>query len=105
MPKPINNQVQHTVEAALDEVAQSLHRIAKDAEGLSTEASDALSKAAADVKRAAEALRTHAAAAARSVVQKAAHEVQEHPIASLAAAITAAAALVSVIVGKGHKDA
>ncbi len=104
MPKPLNSQVQHTVEAALDEVAQSLHRIAKDAEGLSRDASDALSKAAADVTRAAEALRTHATAAARSLAQKAAHEVQEHPIASLAAAITAAAALVSVIAGKGHKD-
>jgi hypothetical protein len=63
-----------------------------------------LSKAAADVTRAAESLRKHAAAAARNVVQKAVHEVQEHPIASLAAAITAAAALVGVIAKKRDKD-
>jgi hypothetical protein len=49
-------------------------------------------------------LRKHAAATARNVVQKAAREVQEHPIASLAAAITAAAALVRIIAAARHKD-
>ena len=105
MPSSSPGPIQKNVEAALDDVARSLHTIAKDAEGLSKEASEALSKAAADVTHAAEALRKHAAAAARNVIQKAAHEAQEHPIASLAAAITAAAALVSVIARKGHKDA
>ena len=92
------------MEVTADDVANSLHKIAKEAEGLSVEASDALSKAAVDVTRAAESLRKHAAAAARNVVQKAAHEAQEHPIASLAAAITAAAALLSFIAGKGHRE-
>jgi hypothetical protein len=41
-------------------------------------------------------LRKHAAPAATDVVHKAVREVREHPIASLAAAITAAAALVSI---------
>jgi hypothetical protein len=43
---------------------------------------------------AAESLRKHAAAV---------RELQEHPIASLAAAISAAAALVSIITAKKHK--
>lgn len=104
MPDSLNNQIQHNVEAALDDVARSLQKAAKDAEGLSSDASEALSKAAADVTRAAESLRKHAAAAARNVAQKAVHEVREHPIASLAAAITAAAALVGVIAAKRPKD-
>ena len=104
MPNSLNNQIQHNIEVALDDVARSLQKAAKDAEGLSGDASEALSKAAADVTRAAESLRKHAAAAARNIAQKAAHEVQEHPIASLAAAITAAAALVGVIAAKRHKD-
>jgi hypothetical protein len=52
---------------------------------------------------AAESLRKHAAAAAGNVVQRAVRELQEHPIASLAAAISAAAALVSIITAKKHK--
>lgn len=104
MPSSRKTQTQHNVEAALDEVARSLQTIAKEAEGLSREASEALSKAAADVACAAEALRKHAAATARTFAQKAAHEVREHPIASLAAAITAAAALVRIITAKGHRE-
>jgi ElaB/YqjD/DUF883 family membrane-anchored ribosome-binding protein len=104
MPSSLNNQVQHNVEAALDDVARSLLKAAKGAEGLSSDASEALSKAAADVARAAESLRKHAAATAKNAVQKAAHELQEHPIATLAAAITAAAALVGVIAAKRNKD-
>jgi ElaB/YqjD/DUF883 family membrane-anchored ribosome-binding protein len=104
MPTSPRNQVQHNIEIALDEVARSMQKAAKDAEGLSQDASEALSKAAAEVTRAADSLRKHAATTARSTIQKAVHEVQEHPIASLAAAITAAAALVSVITGRRHKD-
>lgn len=104
MPNSLKDQIPHNVEAALHDVAQALQKAAGDAEGLSKDAGEALSKAAADVTRAAESLRKHAAAATRNVVQKAAHEVQEHPIASLAAAITAAAALVGVIAARRHKD-
>ena len=104
MPTSLNNQVQHNIETALHDVARLLQKAAKDAEGLSQDASESLSKAAADVMRAADSLRKHAATTARSTIQKAVHEVQEHPIASLAAAITAAAALVGVISAKRHKD-
>jgi ElaB/YqjD/DUF883 family membrane-anchored ribosome-binding protein len=104
MTNSLNHQIQHNVVAALDEVARSLEKAAKDAEGLSKDASEALSKAVADVTSAAESLRKHAAATARNVVQKAVQEVKEHPIASLAAAITAAAALVRIIAAARHKE-
>lgn len=104
MPNSLAKEIQHNVEDALDDVARSLTNAAKSAEGLSGDANEALLKAAADVTRAAESLRKRAVATAKNVAQKAAHEVQEHPIASLAAAITAAAALVGLIVAARHKD-
>jgi hypothetical protein len=100
-----NQQPQHHIAAALCDVAASLQKAAQDAEGLSRVASEALRRASADVARAAESLQKHAAATAKSVLQKAVHEVQEHPVASLAAAITAASALVSVLTSKDHGDA
>ncbi len=103
MPNSLNKPIPHNVEAALEDIARSLHKAAQGAEGLSKEASEALTKAAADVTHAAEALRKHAAAAAGNVMQKAAHEMREHPVATLAAAITAAAALVSAITAKRHE--
>jgi ElaB/YqjD/DUF883 family membrane-anchored ribosome-binding protein len=103
MPNSPKNPIEH-LGPVLDDVAKSLHKAAKDAEGLSMEASEALTKAAADVTHAAQALHKQAAASARNVVQKAAHEMQEHPIATLAAAITAAAALVRLIAAKPNKD-
>jgi ElaB/YqjD/DUF883 family membrane-anchored ribosome-binding protein len=103
MISSFSNPLQHDIETALDEVARSLQTIAKDAAGLSGELSAALVKASADVTQAAESLRKHATAKAQNVAQKAALEIKEHPIAALAAAITAAAALVSVISAEHHK--
>ena len=92
-----NTPLRPEIEAALHEVAQTLKDIAKRAAGSSQEASESLVRAAADVTHAAEALRKMAAVTTKNVLHKAAQEVQEHPIASLAAAITAAAALVRVL--------
>jgi len=103
MSNSLNNPIQH-LGPVLDDVARSLHKAAKEAEGLSKEASEALRKAAADVTQAAELLHKRTAATARNVVQKAAHEMQQHPIATLAAAITAAAALVRLIAATSDKD-
>ena len=104
MPTSARDHLQHNVETALEDVARSLHQAAQDAEGLSHDASEALSKAASDVKRAADSLRQHSAATARSALQKAVHEIHEHPVASLAAAITAAAALVNMILAARDKE-
>jgi ElaB/YqjD/DUF883 family membrane-anchored ribosome-binding protein len=97
MPNSIANEIAENVEDTLDVVARSLREASERTQDLSEEASEVLSNAAADVVRVAEKLRKHAVDAARDVARQATHEVQQHPIASLAAALTAVAALVGVI--------
>ena len=82
--------VADALEDALDNVARSLK---KAAEKLSGEASDAVSKAAADATHASESLRKYAISTAR----KAAHGAQEHPL-TVVALVAGAAALVALIV-------
>jgi ElaB/YqjD/DUF883 family membrane-anchored ribosome-binding protein len=104
MSDSLASKIQHNVEDTLDHVASSLRKAAEGAEELSGGSREVLSKAAADLTHAAESLRKHAVTAAKNVARKAADGVQEHPIASLAAAIAAAAALVGIIVATRHKD-
>lgn len=87
------------LEAALEDVARLLR---KAAESVSGDTEVAVSKAAKDVTKAAHSVRQQAIAAAKDVAGRAVAEVKEHPIASLAAAITAAAALVGVIASTRH---
>lgn len=86
--------VRHDVEHTLEDVARLLRAAA---ESVSGDAETAVSKAAAEVTRAAQSVRAHGAARAKNVAERAAHELKEHPIASLAAAISAAAALLGII--------
>jgi ElaB/YqjD/DUF883 family membrane-anchored ribosome-binding protein len=83
--------VRHELEDALQATARSLRTAA---ETLSGDAREAVSKAAEEATRAADSVRKYAVGASRT----AAHQVQEHPIVSLAAAFTAAAALVALII-------
>lgn len=85
------------IENTLDTVAQSLRAASERTHDLSEEASEALSIAAAEVLGAAEKLRMRAANVAGEVARQTAHEVKQHPIASLAAALTAIAALAGMI--------
>lgn len=91
------NVIAENVEDALDAVARSLREASDRTHDLSDDASEVLSNAAADVVRVAEKLRKHAVDVTKDVARQATHEVQQHPIASLAAALTAVAALVGVI--------
>jgi len=97
MSKFNTDEIAQNVEDTLDAVARSLREASHRTQDLSEEASEALSDAAADVVRVAEKLRKQAVHATRDVARQATHEVKEHPIASLAAALTAVAALVGVI--------
>lgn len=90
MPRSFKD-VRHDLEGTLDDVARSLRTAA---ESLSGDAGEAASKTAADAMHAAELVRKYAAATAK----KAAHQVHEHPIMSLAVVITAAAAMVGLII-------
>jgi ElaB/YqjD/DUF883 family membrane-anchored ribosome-binding protein len=83
---------------ALNAVAKSLREVSASALELSEDASVALSNASSEVVRIAETLRKSSVDAAKGAARQAAHEAQEHPIASVAAALTAIGALVGVIV-------
>jgi ElaB/YqjD/DUF883 family membrane-anchored ribosome-binding protein len=83
--------VRHDLEDALQATARSLRTAA---ETLSGDAREAVSKAAEEATRAADAVRKYAVGASRTAT----HRVQEHPIVSLASAFTAAAALVALII-------
>lgn len=97
MSNSFADEITENVEDTLDVVARSLRQASERTQDLSEEASEVLSNAAADVVRVAEELRKHAVDSAKDVARHATHEVQQHPIASLAAALTAVAALVGVI--------
>lgn len=98
-------QIAGEVEATLATVAQSLRDASASALEISEEASAALSNAAAEVVRVAESLSRDSINAVKSMTRQAANEVQEHPIASIAAALTAVGTLVGVIVAARNRKA
>lgn len=91
------------VEDTLNEVVNSLREASKSALELSEDASVALSNAASEVMRLAGTLRKNSVDAAKGIVREAVDEVQKHPLASIAAALTAVGALVGVIVATRSK--
>ena len=106
MSNSTSKEIAKSVEETLDVVARSLREASERTQDLSEEASEVLSNAAADVVRVAERLSKHALEATKDVARQATHEVQQHPIVSLAAALTAVAALVGVIaITRSSKDA
>jgi ElaB/YqjD/DUF883 family membrane-anchored ribosome-binding protein len=102
MSKSPTTEMLHDVDKALEDVARALTRAA---DNLSGAAEDAVVQAVKDVRAAAETVRKRAPGVAQRVVDHAVHEVKDHPIASLAAAITAASALVGVLVATQNKSA
>ncbi len=106
MSNSISNEITENVENTLNVVARSLREASERTQDLSEEASEVLSNAAEDVVRVADKLSKHALDAAKDVARQATHEVQQHPIVSLAAALTAVAALVGLIAAtRSNKDA
>jgi ElaB/YqjD/DUF883 family membrane-anchored ribosome-binding protein len=99
MPKSFRD-VRHNLEDTLDDIAKSLRTAA---EALSGDAGEAVSKAAEEATRAAESVRKYAADMARDVRRKAAHQIEEHPIASLAAVIATAATLAVILIAATHR--
>jgi ElaB/YqjD/DUF883 family membrane-anchored ribosome-binding protein len=84
MSNSISNEIAKNVEDTLDIVARSLREASERTQDLSEEASEVLS----------------------NVARQATHEVQQHPVVSLAAALTAVAALVGLIAAtRSSKDA
>ena len=106
MSNSTSNEIAKNVEDTLDVVARSLREASERTQDLSEEASEVLSNAAEDVVRVAEKLSKHALDATKDAARQVTHDVQQHPIVSLAAALTAVAALVGLIAAtRSSKDA
>ncbi len=87
-------KIQHEAEALMGDVA---HNLREAADRLSDDAESAIAQAAAALRRATDALAEKAPDTARSVAKRAVEEVKEHPLASAAAVLTAAAALIGLL--------
>lgn len=87
-------QFQESVENA----SEALKAAASSSHELSEEASEALSAAASEMAKLAESLRVHAIEAAKDTARFAKLEVEAHPMASLAAALTAVVAVMGLVV-------
>lgn len=97
MSNAIPAEITKNVEQTLDVVAKSLRDASDRTHDLSEDASEVLASAAEEVVRVAERLRKHAVDATMNAARQAADEMQEHPMASLAAALAAVAAVAGVI--------
>lgn len=92
----------HDAEALMAEVAGNLREAA---DRLSGDAESAVAQAATALRHATDTLATKAPDMARSLAKRTADEVKEHPLASAAAALTAAAALIGLLAAaRARKD-
>ncbi|MDZ4373157.1 MAG: hypothetical protein U1C74_17275 [Phenylobacterium sp.] len=94
MSKSISKQVRHDIEETLEDIGKALQ---KAGEALSDDAEAAVADAARVLREAATRLAEFTPPEARHVAQKAVSEVKEHPIATAAAALSAAAALIALL--------
>lgn len=99
MPKTLTKAVQDDLERALQDVARTLHNAADD---LSDDAERAVAEAARALREAAQKLADKAPPEARFIAEKASAEAKAHPIATAAAALSAAAALIALL-GVGRR--
>lgn len=104
MAQVITAEMTKSIEDTLDVVFKSLHDASDRTVDLSEDASEVLAGAAEEVVRVAEQLRKHAVDATMDAARRSTDEVQQHPIASLAAALAATVTLVGVIAATRHRD-
>lgn len=91
--KTLSGQFQESVDTA----ANALETAAISTHEFSDEASEALKTATTQLSTLAESLRVYAVDATRDAAQFTKHEVEAHPLASLAAAITAVVAVMGLV--------
>jgi ElaB/YqjD/DUF883 family membrane-anchored ribosome-binding protein len=82
---------------SVDTAADALKAAASSTHEFTEEASAALSTATTELTKLAESLRTHAVDAAKDAARYAKTEVEAHPMASLAAALTAVVAVMGMM--------
>lgn len=82
---------------SVDTAAEALKAAASGTHEFTEEAGAVLAKASTDITKLAESLRTHAVSGAKDVARYAKHEVEVHPLASLAAALSAVVAVMGMM--------
>jgi len=94
MSKSLTREIKHEVQDTMEDVARSLRAAA---DNLSDDAEDAVAEAAQVLRQAAHDLVERTPAEAKRLAQLAAKEVKAHPFATAAAALSAAAALITLL--------
>lgn len=94
MSKSLTRKVKHDLEDTLADVAKTLRLAADD---LSGDAEKAVAQAAQALRQATRALADRAPPGARHLARKAVHEAKARPIATAAVALSAAAAVITVL--------
>ena len=94
MTKSLTRKVKHELEDTLEDVAKTLRQAA---DGLTDDAEKAVTQATQALRQAAQALADKTPPEAKHLATKAIEEAKAHPIATAAAVLSAAAAVVTVL--------
>jgi ElaB/YqjD/DUF883 family membrane-anchored ribosome-binding protein len=94
---PAEGDLSQQFKQSVDTAADALKAAASSTQELSGEASAVLASATSEISRLAESMRAHAVDAAKDAARYARHEVEAHPMASLAAALTAVVAVMGMM--------
>lgn len=93
---PANTLTGH-FQDSVDIAADALKAAASGTHEFTEEASAVLATATTEITKLAESLRAHAVDGAKDAARYAKHEVEAHPLASLAAALTAVVAVMGMV--------
>lgn len=99
MSRSLTTELRHDLEDTLEDVAKALRRAG---ESLSEDAETALAEATQALRDAAQRVAEKTPPEARYLAEKAVAEAKAHPIATAAAALSAAAALITLL-GLGRR--
>lgn len=94
MSKSLTKTIEHELEDTLDDVARILRQAA---DGLSDDAEKAVAQATKALRQAAQVLADKTPPEAKDLVKKVMDEAKAHPIATSAAVLSAAAALITLL--------
>lgn len=82
---------------SVDSAAKALRAAASSNQEISQDAGEVLAAATTEIAKLAESLRAHAVDAAKDAARYAKHEAEAHPMALLAAALTAVVAVMGMV--------
>lgn len=97
MPNSPSEGLSGSFQDSVDSAAEALKAAAASKHEISQEAGEVLAAATTEIAKLAESLRAHAVDAAKDAARYAKHEIEAHPMASLATALTAVVAVMGMV--------